>query len=83
MYLAMEETKFLVCKTHSSAQSVPGKKGHGNVVVAPSPAERGLRLPGLKPHLSHPEDGKWLQSLLHFVTLLKKLRTAVQFSSSP
>lgn len=66
MSLAMEETTFLVGKPLSSAQSVPGRKGHGNVVAAPSPAERGHRLPGLKPHLSHPGDVKWLQSLLHF-----------------
>lgn len=76
MSLAMEETTFLVGKPLSSAQSVSGKKGHGNVVVAPSPAERDGCLPGLKPHLSHRGDVKWLQSLLHLVTLFKKLRVA-------
>lgn len=60
MSLAMEETTFHVGKPLPSAQSAPGEKGHANVVAALSPAERG-RLPGLKPHLSHPGDAKCLQ----------------------
>lgn len=63
MSLAMEETTFHVGKPLPSAQSAPGEKGHVNVVAASSPAERG-RLPGLKPHLSRPEDVKCLQFFL-------------------
>lgn len=71
MSLAMEETTFHVGKPLPSAQSAPGEKGHVNVRQLPAQQKRG-RLPGLKPHLSHPEDGKCLQCLSHFVSLLKK-----------
>lgn len=71
MSLAMEETTFHVGKPLPSAQSAQGEKGTCECMAASSPAERG-RLPGPKPHLSPPEEGKCLQCLRHLVSLLKK-----------